>query len=133
MDSSDVPRDYSLSSSEKCYKKEDIEEIGSDINKNINNNNNLLSKSMKLNFGVERILLKNYENKKMKISISKNQSVEEYENIKVIPDSKETENNSEFKTLNQQMIYEDINGLTNQNYILKPFPIRYTRNDKGKN
>jgi hypothetical protein len=132
--SSDInlPKDYSLSSLDLCTKSERYE---------TNNNNNSInvttpvSKSMKLNFGVERLLSKkDYEKSERPVyipSVNDNDSL-----INLSANSQYPENGSNqlgINLLHQQLIHTDNNNeLGNQNLVLKPFPLRFGRNHNGE-
>lgn len=119
-----LPRDYSLSSSDVRLK--------SDMNEaNNNNNNNSISKSMKLNFGVERLLSKNDDKLIKQIDDIKDKGVL----LNLVSNNTETDtgnNYQAFNLLHQQLINTNINGLPNQNCILKPFPLRFGKNHNGR-
>ena len=138
--SSDInsPKDYSLSSSDMTVKSELIE------------NNNTISKSMKLNFGVERLLSKcdkkfdrnqfidemfinrNLNDKNLFAQYA-NQSVNDHEVLLNLSANQPEigSNQLGINLLHQQLTHIN-NGLSNQNFVLKPFPIRFGRNHNGK-
>lgn len=142
--SSDInlPRDYSLSSTENSSVKSET----------IETNNNTISKSMKLNFGVDRLLSKcdkkferNHIIEEMLMNrnlIDKSQfpqCANDHEallnlsanNIHNQPDI--GSNQLEINLLHQQLTHMNNNGLSpNQNFVLKPFPIRFGRNHNGR-
>jgi len=113
-----IPRDYSLSSSDIRLK--------SDMNEA---NNNTLSKSMKLNFGVERLLSRNDDKLITQIEENKDKGVL----LNLVSNNTETDTGHNYQGLNllhQQLI--NTNGLPNQNCILKPFPLRFGKNHNGR-
>lgn len=139
--SSDInsPKDYSLSSSEITVKSELIEP-----------NNNTISKSMKLNFGVDRLL------SKCDKKFERNRLIDDIQLMRELSDkhsftqcASPTVNDHEvllnlsanqpeigsnqlgINLLHQQLTNLN-NGLTSQNFVLKPFPIRFGRNHNGK-
>lgn len=139
--SSDInlPKDYSLSSTDISLKNDVIEA-----------NNNTISKSMQLNFGVDRLL------SKCDKKFDKNQIVDEMlvnrsliDKSMYAPCASDSEmllNLSANNVLNQaeigsnqlgiNLLHQQLthmnNGLSNQNFVLKPFPIRFGRNHNGK-
>lgn len=141
--SSDInlPKDYSLSSTDMSVKSETIE-----------TNNNTISKSMKLNFGVDRLL------SKCDKKFEKNHIIEEMiSNRNLIDRSSFTQcgndheillnlsannvnnqpdigsNQLGINLLHQQLTHMNNNGLSSSpNFILKPFPIRFGRNHNGE-
>ncbi|CAG9803956.1 unnamed protein product [Chironomus riparius] len=122
-----LPRDYSLSSSD-IRLKSDMNEANN--NNSNNNNNHTLSKSMKLNFGVERLLSKNYDKLNKHIDESKDKGML----LNLVSNNIETDTGNNYQGLNllhQQLINTNINGLPNQNCILKPFPLRFGKNHNG--
>ncbi|XP_070493561.1 uncharacterized protein H2.0 isoform X2 [Chironomus tepperi] len=91
---------------------------------NNNNNNNTVSKSMKLNFGVDRLLSKSDDKLIKQIDEIKDKGVF----LNLVQNNTETETGNNYQGLNllhQQLINTNINGLSNQNCILKPFPLRF--------
>lgn len=128
--SSDInlPKDYSLSSSDVTVKGDSIEA-----------NNNTISKSMKLNFGVERLLAKCDKidkNKSDDILINDRNfyahCANDHEvllNLSATNPSEIGSNQLGINLLHQQLIN---NGLSNQSLVLKPFPIRFGRSHNGK-
>lgn len=139
--SSDInsPKDYSLSSSDMTVKSEQIEP-----------NNNIISKSMKLNFGVERLLSKcdkkferNHIIDEMILSRNPcdknsfvqytNQGVNDHEVLLNLSANQPDigSNQLGINLLHQQLTHIN-SGLTNQNFVLKPFPIRFGRNHNGE-
>lgn len=137
--SSDInlPKDYSLSSSSDITVKSEA----------IETNNNTISKSMRLNFGVERLLAKcdkKFDKKhiidEMLISrslIDKNLYNNDSEmllNLSASNVHSPTEigsNQLGINLLHQQLTHMN-GGLTNQGFVLKPFPIRFGRNNNGE-
>lgn len=141
--SSDInlPKDYSLSSSASDMT------VRSDTTEA---NNNTISKSMRLNFGVERLLSKcdkkfdrNHIIDEMLISrslIDKKlyapcaTDSEMLLNLSANNVHSQTEigsNQLGINLLHQQLSHIN-NGLSNQSFVLKPFPIRFGRNHNGK-
>lgn len=141
--SSDInlPKDYSLSSSDISMKCEVIE-----------TNNNTISKSMLLNFGVERLLSKcdkkfdrNHIIDEMltnRNAIDKNlltPSANDHEvllNLSANNVHNQPEigsNQLGINLLHQQLTHINNGLLSNQNFVLKPFPIRFGRNHNGEN
>lgn len=139
--SSDInlPKDYSLSSSDTTVKSEPIEQ----------NNNVTISKSMKLNFGVDRLLSKcdkkfdrthivdemlidrNLIDKNLFVPCANDHEV--LLNLSANTPHSQTEignNQLGINLLHQQLTHIN-NGLSNQNFVLKPFPIRFGRNHNG--
>ncbi|CRK96921.1 CLUMA_CG010431, isoform A [Clunio marinus] len=133
-----IPKDYSLSSTDMNMKSNSVE-----------TNNNTISKSMKLNFGVERLLSKcdrqiekedpiddMIMNKNL---INKNiYSPNVHDNEVLLNLSANNINEPEIgnhqleiNLLHQQLTHIN-NGLANQNFVLKPFPIRFGRNHNGR-
>lgn len=113
-----IPRDYSLSSSDIRLKSEMNEA-----------NNNTLSKSMKLNFGVERLLSRNDDKLITQIEENKDKGLL----LNLVSNNTETDTGHNYQGLNllhQQLI--NTNGLSNQNCILKPFPLRFGKNHNGR-
>jgi hypothetical protein len=153
--SSDVmPKDYSLSSLD-ISAKNNININNNNSGFEANNNHMPMSKSMKLNFGVERLLSKRDDKERInkniiykninnndddemlvnKKSAEKDESLV-YNNNNNIIESANVSGNHQLglNLLHQQLIHADnTNGLTNhQNFILKPFPIRFGRNHNGE-
>lgn len=133
------PKDYSLSSTDMTVKSELIE-----------TNNNTISKSMKLNFGVERLLSKcdkkfdrnhiidemlTKRNLSDKNTFSQcvNQGVNDHEVLLNLSANRPEigSNQLGINLLHQQLTHIN-SGLSNQNFVLKPFPIRFGRNHNGK-
>jgi hypothetical protein len=134
-----LPKDYSLSSSDLSVKSDSRE-----------TNNNTISKSMKLNFGVDRLLAKcdkkfekNLINDDSFTSRSFIDSKIEYSQCVNDQDvllnlsasvQHQTEigsNQLEMNLLHQQLSQLN-NGLSSQSFVLKPFPIRFGRNHNGE-
>lgn len=134
------PKDYSLSSSEMSVKSELIEP---------NNNSIVVSKSMKLNFGVDRLLSKcdkkfdkprlvdemlnrNQFDKSLYPPCANDQDV--LLNLSANNTHSQTEigNNQLGINLLHQQLTQMNNGLSSQNFVLKPFPIRFGRNHNGE-
>lgn len=115
--SSDIlPKDYSLSSPMSV--KSEINEI---------------SKSMKLSFGVDRLLSKCEKKFERKLNgenftIANNEisSANDEQNI-----SKIESNRLGINLLHQQLTNAN-NGFLHNNYLLKPFPLRFGRNENGE-
>lgn len=111
-----VPKDYSLSSATKD---------------SVEGKKKVIGKSITLNFGVDRLLAlpdKILDTKQLidENSTRKNQSVEN-ENLNFIE-----ENMVESSDFLQQQLTSSKNMLP-QNFILKPFPLRFGRNENGEN
>lgn len=139
--SSDInlPKDYSLSSTDMSVKSESIE-----------TNNNTISKSMKLNFGVDRLLSKcdkKFERNHMIDELLINRNLVEKSPFTQCANDHEillnlSANNNQpdigsnqlgINLLHQHLTHMNNNGLSsNQNFVLKPFPIRFGRNHNGK-
>ncbi|KAG5682106.1 hypothetical protein PVAND_011485 [Polypedilum vanderplanki] len=107
---------------EMCLKSEDdIEENSKD--------KCYSSTSMKLTFGVERILMKNDN---MKTNSSEKFKEKDIRGL-FVNSNNQTENCFKMNVLNDHLNYTDLHELNNQvqNYIVKPFPLRFPKNDKG--
>lgn len=128
------PTDYSLSSSETKLKS-DINEANNNKSNNNNSNSNTISKSMKLNFGVERLLSRKEDEDNKKIYTKLDESKDKGLLINVVTNNVNIESDNSFQGLNllhQQLMNTNINGLANQNCILKPFPLRFGKNHNGR-
>jgi hypothetical protein len=131
-----LPKDYSLSSSEVTVKSDTIEP-----------NNNTISKSMKLNFGVDRLLAKcdkKFESNHILDDMLMNRKnlyspcASDHEvllNLSASNIHQQAEIGSNQLGINllQQQLSHLSNGLSSQGgFVLKPFPIRFGRNHNGK-
>jgi hypothetical protein len=105
-----------------CLKSEDH-----DIEENNNGQDKgFSSASMKLTFGVERILMKNDDN------VKSSSHSEKFKDKDLRGLFLGNNNNNNQSALNDHHLnYPDIHELNNQNYIVKPFPLRFPKNEKG--
>lgn len=134
------PKDYSLSSPELALKSDLVEP----------NNNTVVSKSMKLNFGVDRLLSK-CDKKFDKVQIVDEMLINrnlidknlyppcanDHElllNLSAnnVHSQPEIGSNQLGINLLHQQLTQMNNGLSSQNFVLKPFPIRFGRNHNGE-
>lgn len=88
------------------------------------------SKSMKLNFGVERLLSKSSDNDK-KIYENKNTAIVDFVTSDLELDSNANCSQG-LNLLQQQLINTNLNGLNNQNCLLKPYPLRFGKSHNGE-
>lgn len=133
------PRDYSISSSDMTVKSELVEP----------NNNIVVSKSMKLNFGVDRLLSKcdkKFDRTQIVDEMLINRNLidktlyppcndhEVLLNLSANNSHSQAEIGSNQLGINllHQQLTQINNGLSSQSFVLKPFPIRFGRNHNGK-
>lgn len=133
------PKDYSLSSVDVTLKSDPVEA-----------NNNTISKSMKLNFGVERLLSKcdnriekvhvvdetlinrNLIDKSLYAPNANDHAVLLNLSASNVHSQPEIGSNQLGLNLLHQQLTQINNGMANQSFVLKPFPIRFGRNHNGK-
>lgn len=112
---SSSPKDYSLSSA--IIMKSEI---------NQTQNKPEITKSMMLNFGVDRLL------SKCDKTFEKNLINESFLKSSQSENKDQTGNSLSQINLLQQQLTGNTNGFLNQNFVLKPFPLRFGRSENGK-
>lgn len=113
-----TPKDYSLASLELCIQSDKINQ----------NNITPISRSMKLKFGVDRLLSNTSETERIERSVMLSEDNNNI-NMGIVPEQNSDNHHLGLNLLHQQLI-QSTSGISG--HILKPFPLRFGNNHNSK-